>query len=199
MGKLKLYIPVIIFVAMAAAMWRGLSLDTRTLPSALLDQPLPAFEMRTLQAGDQLVTEADLPDEPFLLNIWGSYCLPCLQENPIFMEARDNDVVPIIGVNYKDREQAALQWLDDNGNPFTMNIVDPEGRYGIDLGVYGAPETFIVDGEGVIRYKHIGTIDWQAWEDEIMPALAAVREGTLEQGVSGQRPDSPLPETGALN
>lgn len=199
MGKLKLYIPVIIFVAMAAAMWRGLSLDTRTLPSALLDQPLPEFEMRTLQEGDQLVTEADLPDEPFLLNIWGSYCIPCLQENPIFMEARANDVVPIIGVNYKDREQAALEWLDDNGNPFTMNIVDPEGRYGIDLGVYGAPETFIVDGDGVIRYKHIGTIDWQAWEDEIMPALAAVREGTLSEGVSGERPDSPLPETGALN
>lgn len=199
MGKLKLYIPVIIFVVMAAAMWRGLSLDTRTLPSALLDQPLPEFEMRTLQEGDELVTEADLPDEPFLLNIWGSYCLPCLQENPIFMEARENDVVPIIGVNYKDREQAALEWLDDNGNPFTMNIVDPEGRYGIDLGVYGAPETFIVDGDGVIRYKHIGTIDWQAWEDEIMPALAAIREGTLEEGVSGQRPESPLPETGALD
>ncbi|MEX1197433.1 MAG: DsbE family thiol:disulfide interchange protein [Pseudohongiellaceae bacterium] len=199
MGKLKLYIPVIIFVAMAAAMWRGLSLDTRTLPSALLDQPLPQFEMRTLQEGDALVTEADLPDEPFLLNIWGSYCIPCLQENPIFMEARANDVVPIIGVNYKDREQAALEWLDDNGNPFSMNIVDPEGRYGIDLGVYGAPETFIVDGEGVIRYKHIGTIDWQVWEDEIMPALAAVRAGNLAEGVSGQRPDSPLPDTGALN
>ncbi|MGM0632443.1 MAG: DsbE family thiol:disulfide interchange protein [Pseudomonadota bacterium] len=199
MGKLKLYIPVIIFVAMAGAMWRGLSLDTRTLPSALLDQELPEFELRSLQEGDQLLTKADLPDEPFLLNIWGSYCIPCLQENPIFMEARANDVVPIIGVNYKDREQAALEWLDDNGNPFTMNIVDPEGRYGIDLGVYGAPETFIVDEDGVIRYKHIGTIDWRAWDDEIMPALTAVREGNLDEGVSGDRPDSPLPETGALN
>jgi cytochrome c biogenesis protein CcmG/thiol:disulfide interchange protein DsbE len=175
MNNLKLYIPVIIFVVMAAFMWRGLYLDSRTLPSVLLDRPLPEFELRTLELGDQLATVADLPDEPFILNIWGSYCLPCLQENPIFMAARAQDLVPIIGVNYKDRDDAARNWLDINGNPFSLNIVDDTGRYGIDLGVYGAPETFIVDAQGVIRHKHIGTINYRTWEDEIMPVVRALQ------------------------
>ncbi len=177
MKKLKLYIPVIVFLGLAFAMWRGLYLDSTELPSALIDEPLPAFEKRTLAEGDRLVSREDLPDEPFLLNIWGSYCLPCLQENPIFMEAAENDVVPIIGINYKDRPDAAREWLDENGNPFTLNIVDEDGRYGIDLGVYGAPETFVVDGDGRIRYKHVGVIDYQIWEDEIMPAVNRLREG----------------------
>ena len=93
------------------------------------------------------------------------------------MEAAENDVGPIVGVNYKDRSiQAAREWLDENGNPFTLNIVDEDGRYGIDLGVYGAPETFVVDSEGRIRYKHVGVIDYQIWEDEIMPAVNRLRQ-----------------------
>ncbi|MEX0737952.1 MAG: DsbE family thiol:disulfide interchange protein [Pseudohongiella sp.] len=175
MKNLKLYIPVIGFVVLALLMWRGLYLDSRTLPSVLLDRPLPDFELRALETGDQLVTREDLPAEPFILNIWGSYCLPCLQENPIFMAAKEEGVIPIIGVNYKDTDAAAREWLDDNGNPFNMSIIDNSGRYGIDLGVYGAPETFIVDAQGVIRYKHIGVIDYQIWDDEIMPVIAAVQ------------------------
>jgi cytochrome c biogenesis protein CcmG/thiol:disulfide interchange protein DsbE len=188
-SNLKLYIPVVIFLALAGMMWRGLYLDTTTLPSALINQPMPDFELRTLEPGDRLVTKADLPDEPFLLNVWGSYCLPCLQENPILMAAMEQDIIPIVGVNYKDRHHAAIEWLDDNGNPFSMNIVDETGRYGIDLGVYGAPETFIVDENGIIRYKHIGVIDYRVWDDEIMPAIAAVREGRFEGAVSGSLPD----------
>lgn len=175
MKNLKLYLPVIGFFVLAGMMWRGLYLDSRTLPSVLIDRPLPEFELRSLELGDRLLTRQDLPNEPFILNIWGSYCLPCLQENPIFMAARENNIIPIVGVNYKDRDDAAREWLDDNGNPFTLNIVDDTGRYGIDLGVYGAPETFIVDANGVIRFKHIGVIDYRVWDDEIMPAIAAVR------------------------
>jgi len=177
MKNLKLYLPVLVFAALAVFMWRGLYLDSRTLPSMLINKPLPEFELRSLEEGDQLLTTADLPNEPFILNIWGSYCLPCLQENPIFMAAKDQGVVPIIGLNYKDRDDAARYWLDINGNPFDLVIVDDSGRYGIDLGVYGAPETFIIDANGVIRYKHIGTIDYRAWEDEIMPVIRSLREG----------------------
>jgi cytochrome c biogenesis protein CcmG/thiol:disulfide interchange protein DsbE len=177
MNNLKLYIPVAVFAVMAVFMWRGLYLDTRTLPSALIDRPLPEFELRALEMGDRLLTTSDLPDEPFILNIWGSYCLPCLQENPIFMSAKEQGIIPIIGLNYKDRDEAARDWLDINGNPFELNIIDDSGRYGIDLGVYGAPETFLIDANGVIRFKHIGVINYRIWEDEIMPAIAAVREG----------------------
>lgn len=177
MKNLKLYIPVAVFVVLAVFMWRGLYLDTRTLPSVLIDRPLPDFQLRSLEMGDQLLTTADLPDEPFILNIWGSYCLPCLQENPIFMSAKEQGIIPIIGLNYKDRDEAARNWLDINGNPFDLNIIDDSGRYGIDLGVYGAPETFLVDANGVIRFKHIGVINYQIWEDEIMPVIAQLRAG----------------------
>ena len=184
MKNLKLYIPVAVFAVLAVFMWRGLYQDSRTLPSVLIDRPLPEFELRTLELGDQLATIDTLPQEPFILNIWGSYCLPCLQENPIFMAARERDPVPIVGVNYKDREPAARNWLDINGNPFTLNIIDDTGRYGIDLGVYGAPETFVVDASRVIRFKHIGTINYQIWEDEIMPVVLALQAEADAGGAS---------------
>lgn len=175
MSRLKLFIPVIVFFVLALMLWRGLSLDPRTLPSVLIDKPLPEFSLQTVELGDRVVGKADLPDEPFLLNIWGSYCLPCLQENPILMAAAEENLVPIVGVNYKDKLNLAQLWLDDNGSPFEFSILDESGRLGIDLGVYGAPETFVVDGNGVIRYKHIGVIDYETWEDEIKPAIAAVK------------------------
>jgi cytochrome c biogenesis protein CcmG/thiol:disulfide interchange protein DsbE len=175
MSRLKLFIPVLVFFALAIMLWRGLYLDPRTLPSVLIDKPLPDFELRTVELGDTLVSKADLPNEPFVLNVWGSYCLPCLQENPILMAAKEQNIVPIVGVNYKDRLNMAQMWLEDNGSPFEFSVVDQDGRLGINLGVYGAPETFVVDGHGVIRYKHIGVIDYRIWEDEIMPAIAAVK------------------------
>jgi cytochrome c biogenesis protein CcmG/thiol:disulfide interchange protein DsbE len=177
MNNFKLFLPVIIFMVLAVFMWRGLYMDSRTLPSVLIDRPLPEFQLRSLELGDRLVTTADLPDGPFILNIWGSYCLPCLQENPIFMAAKEQNIIPIIGLNYKDRDGAARDWLELNGNPFDLNVIDDTGRYGIDLGVYGAPETFLVDANGVIRFKHIGVINYRIWEDEIMPAIAAVQTG----------------------
>ncbi|MGB4246984.1 MAG: DsbE family thiol:disulfide interchange protein [Pseudohongiellaceae bacterium] len=175
MPRLKLFIPVFIFLALALLLWRGLYLDPRTLPSVLIDKPLPDFELPTVEGGEQLVSKADLPDEPFLLNVWGSYCLPCLQENPILMAAKEEGVVPIVGINYKDKLNLAQMWLEDNGSPFDYSIVDEDGRLGINLGVYGAPETFVVDANGVIRYKHIGVIDYQSWQEDIMPAIAAVK------------------------
>jgi cytochrome c biogenesis protein CcmG/thiol:disulfide interchange protein DsbE len=177
MNNLKLFLPVIIFMVLAVFMWRGLYMDSRTLPSVLIDRPLPEFQLRSLELGDRLVTTADMPDGPFILNIWGSYCLPCLQENPIFMAAKEQNIIPIIGLNYKDRDEAARDWLELNGNPFELNIIDDTGRYGIDLGVYGAPETFLVDANGVIRFKHIGVINYRIWEDEIMPAIEALQAG----------------------
>ncbi|MDO9317575.1 MAG: DsbE family thiol:disulfide interchange protein [Gammaproteobacteria bacterium] len=179
MSRLKLFIPVGVFLVLALLLWRGLYLDPRTLPSVLIDKPLPEFELPTVEHADRLISKADLPKEPFLLNVWGSYCLPCLQENPILKAAAEKDVLPIIGINYKDKINLALMWMDDNGSPFEFSVMDADGRLGIDLGVYGAPETFVIDGNGVIRYKHIGVIDYQSWQEEIMPAIEAVKAESL--------------------
>jgi len=173
MSKLKFYIPVIGFFALAILLWRGLYLEQGELPSMLIDKPMPQFVMSAVEGAP--VTNADLPDEMFLLNVWGSYCLPCLVEHPTLMRLSEEGTIPVVGVNYRDRQDLAIDWLDDNGDPFAFSILDEDGRFGIDLGVYGAPETYLVDGDGVIRYRHVSVLDEVIWENEFLPAIAELR------------------------
>jgi len=173
MQRLKFFIPVALFIALAVLLWRGLYLDTTELPSMLIDKPMPAFELTTVEG--EPVDNADLPTEMFLLNVWGSYCLPCLVEHPTFMRLSEEGEIPVVGVNYRDRQDLALQWLEDNGDPFAFSILDESGRFGIDLGVYGAPETYLVDADGVIRYRHVSVLDETVWEEEFLPAIAELR------------------------
>jgi cytochrome c biogenesis protein CcmG/thiol:disulfide interchange protein DsbE len=173
MNKFKFYIPVIGFALLALVMWRGLYLDPKELPSMLIDKPLPDFQMTTVEGA--AITKADLPNEMFLLNVWGSYCLPCLIEHPTLMRLTESDQIPVVGVNYRDKQALALNWLDDNGNPFQFSILDEDGRFGIDLGVYGAPETFLVDSEGVIRLRHVSVLDEQVWADKFLPAIEQLK------------------------
>ena len=175
MNKLVFSIPAAAFLLLAIFLWRGMYLDPTELPSVLIDKPMPAFAMTTV-AGEP-VSNAQLPGRVFLLNVWGSYCLPCLVEHPTLMRLSEEGEFPVVGVNYKDRQPLALDWLDVNGNPFKYSILDEAGRFGIDLGVYGAPETFLVDGEGVIRYRHVGVLDESVWRDDFEPAIAALRAG----------------------
>lgn len=170
MSKLKYFIPVIAFVGLALMLWRGLYLDPKELPSMLIDKPLPEFAMTTVE--DSTISNADLPDGMFLLNVWGSYCLPCLVEHPTLMRLAEEGEIPVVGINYKDRKELALDWLDTNGNPFEFSIYDDLGRLGIDLGVYGAPETYLVDANGVIRYRHVAVLDEQVWQEVFEPAIA---------------------------
>ena len=173
MSKLKFYIPVIGFFALAILLWRGLYLEQGELPSMLIDKPMPQFVMSAVEGAP--VTNADLPDEMFLLNVWGSYCLPCLVEHPTLMRLSEEGTIPVVGVNYRDRQDLAIDWLHDNGDPFAFSILDEDGRFGIDLGVYGAPETYLVDGDGVIRYRHVSVLDEVIWENEFLPAIAELR------------------------
>ncbi|MCI5107770.1 MAG: DsbE family thiol:disulfide interchange protein [Pseudomonadales bacterium] len=173
MQRWKFFIPAFAFLALAVLLWRGLYLDPQELPSMLIDKPMPAFELTTVE-GEQ-VNNADLPDEMFLLNVWGSYCLPCLVEHPTFMRLAEEGEIPVVGVNYRDRQDLALNWLDDNGDPFAFSILDESGRFGIDLGVYGAPETYLVDGNGVIRYRHVSVLDETVWQEEFLPAIEELR------------------------
>ncbi|MFT4886143.1 MAG: cytochrome c biogenesis protein CcmG/thiol:disulfide interchange protein DsbE [Pseudohongiellaceae bacterium] len=178
MNRFAFFVPVIAFFALALMLWQGLYLDTKALPSMLIDKPMPVFALTTVD-GDE-VTNADLPDQVFLLNIWGSYCLPCLIEHPTFMRLAEEGEIPVVGVNYRDRQNLARNWLDDNGNPFEFSILDESGRFGIDLGVYGAPETYLIDSGGVIRYRHVSVLDESVWREEFMPAIAELRGGVSQ-------------------
>jgi len=174
MNRLKFFIPVFGFIALTLLLWRGLYLDPKELPSMLIDKPMPAFQLPSV--GGAEISNADLPDQIFLLNVWGSYCLPCLIEHPTLMRLSEEGVIPIVGMNYKDQEDLALDWLEYNGNPFTYSILDEDGRFGIDLGVYGAPETYLVDADGVIRFRHVNVLDETVWQQKFIPAIAELRK-----------------------
>lgn len=176
MNRLKFFLPVIGFLALGLMFWGGLYLDPKTLPSMLIDKPMPQFQIDTV-AGDE-ISNADLPDQIFLLNVWGSYCLPCLIEHPTLMRLAEEGTIPVVGVNYRDREDLAIDWLQDNGNPFAFSILDEDGRFGIDLGVYGAPETYLVDADGVIRYRHVSVLDETVWQRDFVPAIAELKAST---------------------
>ena len=174
MSKLRFYLPVLSFFFVAIALWRGLYLDTKTLPSMLIDKPMPNFELTSVEGRG--VSNLDLPGQIFLLNVWGSYCLPCLIEHPTLMRLSEEGEIPVVGVNYRDRQDLAIDWLADNGNPFSFSILDGSGRFGIDLGVYGAPETYLVDANGVIRFRHVSVLDETVWQEKFLPAIAELLE-----------------------
>lgn len=173
MQRWKAFIPLLAFFALAVVLWRGLYLDPKELPSMLIDKPMPNFDLMAVDGTE--VSNADLPDTMFLLNVWGSYCLPCLVEHPTLMRLSEEGEIPVVGVNYRDRQDLAQRWLNDNGNPFAFSILDESGRFGIDLGVYGAPETYLVDSNGVIRYRHVSVLDETVWREEFLPAIAELR------------------------
>ena len=170
MKRLKLFIPLIIFVVLAGFFWRGLSLDPSAMPSALIDKHFPEFSLPRLDHQGGVTTKGDLLGEVSLVNVWATWCVSCKIEHPYLNQLAESGV-RIIGVNYKDEPALARQWLTDLGNPYRWNIVDQQGSLGIDLGVVGAPETYVVDKAGIIRYKHIGVVDQQVWEQRLRPVV----------------------------
>jgi cytochrome c biogenesis protein CcmG/thiol:disulfide interchange protein DsbE len=173
-SRLKLFVPLGLFALLAALLFRGLSLDPQALPSALIDKPLPQFSLPALAQNGQISTE-DIAGEPMLLNVWATWCISCRVEHP-YLQRLSESGVTIYGLNYKDDPVAARSWLKDLGDPYRANIVDAQGSLGLDLGVYGAPETYFIDASGVVRYRHVGVIDERVWEGR----LKAVYEGLLQ-------------------
>ncbi|MEM6580426.1 MAG: DsbE family thiol:disulfide interchange protein [Pseudomonadota bacterium] len=166
-SRLKLFMPLLLFVALALFLFRGLSLDPQAMPSALIDQPLPAFSLPVL--GEEVqITRDDVLGEVALMNVWATWCVSCRVEHPYLLQLSDSGI-PIYGINYKDEDAAALRWLAELGDPYRANIVDRTGTLGIDLGVYGAPETYLVDAEGMIRYRHVGVVDERVWQTVLQP------------------------------
>ena len=179
MSRFNFFIPAIGFFLLSLILWRGLYLDPKELPSMLIDKPMPEFALISVDGNE--ISNADLPNRMFLLNVWGSYCLPCLIEHPTLMRLAEEGDIPVIGINYRDKKQLALGWLRDNGNPFTFSILDESGRFGIDLGVYGAPETYLVDADGVIRYRHVSWLDGGVWQQDFLQAINKLQAESYAQ------------------
>jgi cytochrome c biogenesis protein CcmG, thiol:disulfide interchange protein DsbE len=176
--RLFLFIPLIVFIVLAILFWRGLSLDPNTMPSALINKPVPAFNLPVLPAAENpagLVrgSEQLLKGKVSLLNVWATWCVTCRQEHEFLMELKQQGVI-IYGINYKDESEAAQKWLAELHNPYVLSVEDADGRLGLNLGVFGAPETYVVDKEGVIRYKHIGDVNPQVWEEKLKPLVASL-------------------------
>jgi cytochrome c biogenesis protein CcmG/thiol:disulfide interchange protein DsbE len=161
----------VIFVALGLLLAYGLKLDPRMIPSPLIGKSLPAFSLTTVADPARKVSRDDLLGRVYLLNVWASWCVACRQEHPFLNELTGRKAVPIIGLNYKDRRENALQWIGSLGNPYELSLSDQDGRLGIDLGVYGVPETFVIDKQGVIRYKQIGPLTPEDWEQKIAPLI----------------------------
>ena len=166
-----LLLPLVLFVGLVAFLMVGLRRDPHEIPSPLINKPAPAFQLKQLHDPNKTFSAQEMRGKVWLLNFWGTWCPACRDEHPLLVQYSRTGAVPIYGVDYKDERATALQLLEEEGNPYTVTASDPEGRLSIDYGVYGAPETFLIDREGVIRYKQIGPITEEAWQKEILPRV----------------------------
>lgn len=164
------FIPVVVFVLIGFFFWRGLSLDPQRLPSVKIGQKLPTFNLRPLETSEPHLTNQTFNKQFTLLNIWASWCSSC-QEEQVFLLQLAREGVVIYGVNYKDHPRAAKKWLKEWGNPYRRIGLDKEGKLGIELGVYGTPETFLIDAQGVIRYRQVGIMTPLVWKKAFLPII----------------------------
>jgi len=172
---LKYIIPLVLFIVMAVFLAVGLKLDPRDIPSPLIDKPAPDFSLPVLNNPERTLSRKDLSGKVWLLNVWASWCVSCRQEHPVINQLAQQHVVTIVGLNYKDNSDAAKQWLSQFGNPYNVSVMDQEGRTGIDYGVYGVPETFVIDKKGMIRYKHTGPVSIEDVQRVFLPLIARLQ------------------------
>ena len=174
-------LPLIVFAAIGVFLWRGLSLDPGKLPSALIDRPAPEFSVATLSGrqgetdarsqASPIFDSASMAGQVWVLNVWASWCGPCAQEHPQLVALAESRDVPIVGLNYKDAPDDARAWLQRHGDIFDEVLADADGGVGIDWGVYGVPETFVIDAEGRVRHKHVGPVLAEDLEGTLLPLL----------------------------
>jgi len=171
MKYLKFLIPLGLFLVLAGFLAVGLNLNPREVPSPLIGKPAPGFDLTMLDAPDQKLKRDELLGKVWVLNVWASWCAPCREEHPLVVELARRKLAPVYGLNYKDTRPAGLAFLRQLGNPYEASLFDADGRVGIDYGVYGVPETFVVDKQGTIRYKQIGPLTPEVIEKKIVPLL----------------------------
>ncbi len=173
---MRFILPFIVFVVLAVFLFVGLNLNPREVPSPLVGKPAPAFVLPQLNTPAKSFSPADMKGKVWLFNVWASWCVACEEEHPVLLELAQLNIVPIYGMDYKDKREAALNWLDKRGNPYVLNVSDTDGRTGIDYGVYGVPETYVIDKQGVIQYKQIGPVTPQNLREKILPLVAELEK-----------------------
>ena len=167
----RFLVPLGVFAGLLVLFLVGLRLNPREIPSPLIDKPAPAFSLPRLNNPGQDFSPADMQGRVWLLNVWASWCVACREEHPLLVEASRTGALTIVGLNYKDEPADAERWLQTFGNPYALSAIDRDGRIGIDYGVYGVPETFLIDKTGVIRYKRIGPVSANDLESKILPLV----------------------------
>ena len=177
-GKAVAIVIAIVFIALLGLLFYGVLVSDRAgreaLPSPLIGKPAPEFSLPVLHEPGRLVSSRDLRGQPYLLNVWGSWCPACRVEHPVLTRFAETKRLRVIGYNWKDEHADAMRWLEQFGNPYWLVLVDYDGRKAIDWGIYGAPETFLVDAEGVVRWKHVGPVDDAIIANDLLPALDAL-------------------------
>lgn len=172
---MRFILPFVVFVVLAGFLFVGLGLNPREVDSPLIDKPAPAFTLPQLHEPAKQFSPADMKGKVWLLNVWASWCVSCREEHPVLMELARRNIVPIYGLDYKDQNEAAELWLKKGGDPYVLSVSDTDGRIGIDYGVYGVPETYVIDKQGVIRYKQIGPVTPQSLNEKILPLVAELQ------------------------
>ena len=167
----RFVLPLVIFVVLVVFLAIGLGHDPHEVPSPLINKPAPAFQLPQLHEPTKTFSAQEMKGKVWLLNVWASWCISCREEHPVLLELARAGAVPIYGLNYKDKREDAIEWLNDLGNPYLLSAADIDGRVGIDYGVYGAPETYLIDRDGVIRYKHIGPLTPDVLQGKILPLV----------------------------
>jgi cytochrome c biogenesis protein CcmG/thiol:disulfide interchange protein DsbE len=175
-SKLRFLIPLAIFIVLAGFLFRGLYLNPREVPSPFIGKPAPQFSLAQLAQPDRTFAPKDMAGQVWLLNVWASWCVACRQEHPLLVDLAKKKTVPIVGLNYKDKPDAAKGWLAQWGDPYDLSVKDNDGRVGIEYGVYGVPETFVIDKAGVIRFKQIGPITEEVWTKKMAPLIEELRK-----------------------
>ena len=174
--KAKFLFPLVLFLVLAVFLAIGLNRDPHEVPSPLINKPAPAFEIPQLSESNQSFSPASMKGQVWILNVWASWCVACREEHPVLVELAKSKMAPIIGLDYKDKREEALAMLAKQGNPYVLSAFDSNGRVGIDYGVYGVPETYVIDKTGIIRFKHIGPITMDLLNQKIYPLISELQK-----------------------
>jgi cytochrome c biogenesis protein CcmG/thiol:disulfide interchange protein DsbE len=176
--KAKFLIPLLLFLVIAAFLGIGLGLDPKEVPSPLVGKPTPTLSLPSLHDPARIVTTEDFKGKPWMLNVWATWCVSCRAEHRLLVALSKHNDIPIVGLDYKDEADAAKAWLEQLGNPYVVTAFDEKGRVAIDWGVYGTPETYVIDKDGIIRYKQIGPINGEVMQNKILPLIEKLQGET---------------------